>query len=264
MYDLAVEGYEALSRAMTALRRRVSRDPLVGIADGTNTVFLANYYPISTADPLTVYVGGSAVSGVADYDTGEIVLASPPASQPLASYVFVPYTTRQILDFCIDGFHQMEALWPRGYTLVNSSGSPVWFSFASQNFYVVDSSGSSPMCNGIPFHLSVAQVGFLNSCIVFRHLLSRLGDTSLMDWDYRESKGAAISKSRRPSNIESALEQARRAMNDALQAAQEQYYGDGMYGGVIHSPASEYYATHLYWQANSVELPYSVARRVIR
>lgn len=261
MYDLAVEGYEALSRAMTALRRRIPRDPLVGLADGTNTIFFANYYPISMTDTLTVYVGGSVVSGVADYDTGQITLASPPATQPQATYVFVPYTSRQILDFCIDGFNQMEALWPRGYYLANSAGSPVWFSWASQNFYVVDTSGSSPLCNGIPFHRSVAQVGFLNACIAYRHLLSRLGDTSLLDMDYRESKGAAIARAKRPSNIELALERAREAMMDAMRAAQEQYYEDALYGGVVSSPASAFYAYTLYWQHNSVPLPFSIPRR---
>src|SRR5512143_2650505 len=102
MYDLAVDGVRDFSRYSNLLgQRKISRDPLSGLADGTNTAFHTQDAPILSSGSVSVYNAsgvGVLVSSV-DYDTGEIVMPSAVTYQPTATYTYTPYTTSQIKSF---------------------------------------------------------------------------------------------------------------------------------------------------------------------
>jgi len=266
-YDLAVQGIVNFARYGRVLsQRKIARDPLSGVVDGTNTTFYSQYFPILTSGSLLVYTSGSQVSGTADYDTGEITLNTAPSVQPLATYTFTPFAASQVLQFVVDGFTEMENRWTRGWQLVDATGQPA--NENSANIYVADSSGSDPVCGAILFSESIAQIGFLQACTEYTYIRANLYDAAIGDFEYRESKGGAyINKSKRSTNLDMALKAADAKAKRALEQAQIQFYPNGdQYGAYISNPATAIYQTVYEWQAaakldDTIFVPYGVSFR---
>lgn len=263
-YDLTIQGYADFTRQTSIFsQRKISRDPLSGVVDGSNTIFGANYYPILTSGSFLVYSSGSLVSGVADYDTGEITLDAAPLDQPRATYQFTPYTSQQTTRILMEGFYEMEARWSRGYTLIDSSGSPA--TETSPSILIVDrTTGSDPQCGPTLFSVSAAQVGFFQACVRYQFLALQLVDSAIGDYMYRDSRLLTIDKSKRPENIERALNAAEERIRNAMEQAQIEQITDGSnFGGAGGVQPSIDYQINFEWQTDGVVPPtgYNVSTR---
>ena len=245
-YDLLVQGLSDFARIDQVLaQRKVSRDPLSGVINGSNKVFHTNYAPVLTSGSLTVYVNNSTVTGMADYDTGEVTLDSAPPNQPQANYTFTPYNLTQRLQFLIGGFQTMEGMWPRGWTLVDALNAA-----ADENSAQIypDEGGSDPLTG------KTVQVAYFVACCRYSYLLAQLTGSAIGDFSWRETvRGMAVDKSRRPTNLDKALEQAYKAAEVAMHSAQDKYYTSGEHvGGAIGSPMTLEYVYDLEWQQGAL------------
>ena len=261
-YDLTVRGYlDFQGRTAVHSQRRMARDPLSGVVDGVNTVFFTNYAPLVTSGSLIARVGNSLVGGSADFDTGEVILASPPTAQPTASYTFTPYTTTQVMQILIGGFREMELHWQRGWRLVDATGAVA--TETSANILIVDTSGSSPTCGLLPFHQNQVQIGFYQLCCLLSLYDVEGVASAIGDFDMRESRGLSVDKSRRPSNIRRGGSDLDDRINRALVEAMDNYYLNGeQYGGAVHDPHTLVYNAELEWQTDAKDgLTYAVSRR---
>ena len=249
MYDLAIHGFAAFARQDTLLgSRRIPRDPLVGIVDGVNRTFYASYFPLLTSGSAGVTVGGSGSSALVDYETGEFILTAAPAAQPIASYTFTPYTPGQILAFVISGFEEMETRWTRGWRLVDELGAPA--DETSAHLYVVDSSGSDPMCGPVAFSASPVQRAVLHLCNQMVFLRAQFHEAAIGDYSYTESRGMKIDKGMRPRNLEAAVKALDDRITAAILQAQDAFYPGGEhYGGYASGPHTDTYWEHFEWQA---------------
>lgn len=226
-------------------QRKIAKDPLAGVVDGSNRTFFTSYAPIlsSGSSPYSVYVAGAAVSGTIDVDTGEVTCGSAPSTQPTATYTYTPYTVSQQLSFLIGGFQQMETVWPRGWVLVDGSGSPA--DESSATILVQDSAGADPL-TGL-----WAQQGFYLACLRYYYLFAQLTGAAIVDFDWRETvRGMSVSKSRRPQNLAAALAAAAKAMEDIAEALQEDA-GIGL-GAFFGSPMTLGYINNLEWQTDAI------------
>lgn len=251
-YNLVVDGFRDFSRSVLSLEQQsISRDPLIGIVDGSNKVFHTNYAPVLTSGCLGVYVNGSLVPAMADYNTGRIELTSAPSYQPLADYTFTPYTTTQMLQFMLKGFGFMEGFWQRGYRLVDTSGSPA--NETSDAILVVDSSGNDPSVGSTYFSQSISQIAYLMACCDYALVSIQLTHSARTSYMWRETvRGMTVDKTDMPKNLRMALEAVKEQM-DALQSgAMEEIYGEGSeYGGAILGPVTLGYLLSYEWQTDS-------------
>lgn len=242
-YDLGVQGVRDFHRLEGVLgRRKISRDPLSGVVDGVNKIYHTNYFPLLSSGSTFVYVGANPQAGTVDVDTGEITTGSAPGTQPVATYTFTPYTTSQQLSFLIGGLYEMEARWTRGWKLLDAGGGNA--DEDSANLYV-DDAGSDPL-TGKPL-----QIGFYMACCRYSYLLALLTGSANTDYEWRETvRGMSVDKSRRPTNLAAALEAAERAMQAAMEEAQNAFYTDGSHlGSFIGSPMTLGYVEGMEWQS---------------
>lgn len=246
-YSLGVRGLSDFARIDGAFaQRKISRDPLSGVVDGSNKIFHTNYAPILSSGSVAVYVGANALSGTYDADTGEVTTGSAPAVQPVATYTFTPYTLSQRLSFLIAGFWTLESEWPRGWKVVDASGAE-----ADENsavLYVQDSSSNDPLTNA-PYQVAA----YMAACR-YTYLLTLLTGAAITDYSWRETiRGMSVDKSKRPSNLTQAVEQAYQAMKRAIQNAQDKFYTDGAHlGAFVGSPMTEGYVYGLEWQDRAI------------
>jgi hypothetical protein len=252
MYDLAVQGYSDFSRYGTVLdKRKISLDPLSGVADGSNVFFQTTFFPILTSGSFSVYTSGSSVSGVADYDTGSITLAGAPLVQPKATYTFLPYTTAEMMQFLVGGFDEMESRWVREWKLTDATGARA--DENSAQLYVTDTTGSDPACGNSSFSLSRVQTAFYLSCTEYRFRLTQLGNSAFNDYMYRSTAGVTVDKSKRPQNMELLVRSLDDRVKRTLRMAQEQYYTDGsQWGSYVGGLHSADYVTNFEWQRTEV------------
>ncbi len=245
-FDLKVEGLAAFARLDRVLaQRKIARDPLSGVVDGSNRVFYTNYYPILSSGSLYVYVAGVAVAGTYDADTGEITTGSAPATQPVATYTFIPHTTSQQLSFLLSGFQEMELRWPRSWVVKDASGNDA--DENSANLYVQDGSGGDPLTG------KTAQIAFFLTCCRYSYLMAVLTGAANTDYLWRETvRGMSVDKTKRPGNLAQAIGLADQRVKEALAVAQDAYYTDGShYGGFVGSPVTEEYALSMEWQTSA-------------
>ncbi len=273
VYDLAVQGFLAFTRVSLSIsQRKIARDPLSGLVNGANLIFYANLFPfLSTgSSPLLVYDGSNPtpVAGTADFDTGEITLGSAPVSQPLATYTFTPYTGKQVIRFLVSGLDEMESRWPRGYTLLDALGQPA--NEDSPQILVADSQGNDPPITGdLTFSQSRVQPALLIACADYAYNVAVLGDAARTDHLVREGiRGMTIDKTKRPANMEVALDRLDKKVEDILFSAQREQLGSSAYGGFIASPLTLDYLYNYEWQTSSklqdtrLEAGFHVASRV--
>ena len=258
MYNLVTDGARDLKRYTTLLQsRKVSRDSLSGIADGTNTTFHTQYFPVLTSGSLTVYNASGSIVAISsiDYDTGEVVLSAAPSFQPKATYTYLPYTTSQLTSILMAGFDEMESRWSRGWYLTSSSSALVEATEDSTNIYVASynqSTGavSDPICSGsLVFSSLRTQVRFYMACCEYSFLARKLVDASETGISVREARGASIDRTRIPQNMELALSRAESKLVKSMVTAQEQTYTSGEnYGGGISPLHTLDYEDNYQWQ----------------
>jgi hypothetical protein len=251
-YDLAVSGFAGFARYGRVLtQRKIARDPLLGIVDGSNKSFYTNYHPLLTSGSAAVYVGLNQVGGTADFETGEITLTNSPTDQPVATYTFTPYTATQILQFVISGFEEMEGRWTRGWKLVDDSGNLA--DESSANLFVADKNGADPDCGGILFSQSPVQWNFLMACCEYRYALSQFLEAGISDFQYREGlRGMLVDKTRRPQNLSLVMAEVDKRVQRAMLNAQDAFYTAGEHlGAYVPSPVTLEYAQLMEWQTDS-------------
>jgi hypothetical protein len=270
-YDLAIQGFLAFTRvSLSIAQRKMARDPLSGLVNGSNKVFYTTLFPLlsSGSTPLIVYDGVNSVVGAADFDTGEITLNNVPTNQPLATYTFTPYTGQQVIRFLVSGLDEMESRWPRGYTLVDALGNPA--NETSAQLLISDGQGQDPQITGnLTFSQSRVQPALLIACADYAYNVSVLGEAARTDHLVREGiRGMTIDKSKRPANMEVALERLNAKVEDILFSAQREQMGSAAYGGFIASPLTLDYIYNMEWQTSSkmldtrVQAGFHVASRV--
>jgi len=245
-FDLVTTGLRRFSRLDWAFaQRKIARDPLSGVVDGQNRVFFTNYAPILTSGSFSVYLGASPLSGVVDTETGEVTTGSGPTTQPIATYTFTPYTLGQQMSVLMGGFTEMEGRWSRGWKLVDGGGAEA--TEQSAQILVVDAGGGDPLSG------KETQIAFYMACCRLAYLLMLLTGSANTDFDWRETiRGMSVSKSRRPQNLELALQAAERDLLAALEVAQDVYYVDGEnLGAFIGEPMTLEYVETLEWQTAS-------------
>ena len=256
-YDLAVQGFRDFARYGRALSQQpISRDPLSGVVDGANTVFHTNYFPILASGSLVVRVGNAVVGGTANYDTGEVTLTAPPATQPVASYTFTPYTNTQILQFLLMGFDEMERRYPRNWQVVDLLGAAA--TEESANLYVADEDGAEPVILGdLIFSASRLHIGFLQLCAEYRYYRAVHGLKAMTSYMWRETvRGMTVDQSKVPLNMKEFLEALEGDLELAATAIDASYHGGEVYGGYVSSPATLGYLGGYEWQTASKDQSY--------
>lgn len=256
IFDLAIQGYLAFTRvSLSIAQRKIARDPLSGLVNGSNKVFYTNFWPMlsSGSTPIVLYDGATPLGGggSADYDTGEITLNAAPANQPLATYTYTPYTGTQVIRFLINGFVEMESRWGRGYKLVDGAGNAA--DETSARILVADANGSEPVITGnLTFSQSILQIGYMISCADYAYNVAVLGEAARTDHMVREGiRGMTVDKTKRPPNMEVALDRLDTKLNDMLYSAQLEQLGTGVYGAFIASPLTLDYLYNQEWQTSS-------------
>jgi hypothetical protein len=262
VYDLTINGIKDFARYSSLLpQRKISRDPLSGTTDGTNTTFHTQFYPILSSGSLTVFnASGSVIATTSvDYDTGEVVLPNAPSFQPKATYTLTPYTQSQRLSFLISGFLEMQGWWVRdSWYLSSSSTVQTDADEDSTHIYIVkkdETSGSltDPACSGsIPFSKLPTQIGFYMACCEYAFIKRQLVETSMTSLDFREGRGGvAVNRTQIPKNLQLALTEANQQLIRKLKAAFDQYYTGGeQFGGNVLPVHTDDYTENFEWQSD--------------
>lgn len=257
MYDLCVDGVMAWYQRRPSSKRLVRREPLVGVVNGTNTIFLTSHRPflyeslaIYTADapfvPATVYS--------ADADGGVIRLSYAPDVQAVADYTAVPLSTRQVIYFAWAGFDLMQALWPRDLRLSNDETQYLAASPDDTHIYICSASGdglpTDPVTGSLTLATSARQRAFLARCIEYAFLEAASVDAALADVAIRERFGGiAVDPTRRTRNILDAKKDLWEDLLRALLSAQDEVYPDGeQYVADVNVQHTEFYEKVFQWQ----------------
>jgi len=243
-YDLVVAGVRDFARLDGAFaQQKIARDPLSGVVDGSNKIFFTGYAPIQSSGSVSVFVGANSLSGTCDTDTGQITTGSAPATQPVATYTYTPFTLSQQLSFLIGGVQAMENEWPRGLQLVDANS--VAADEDSGAIYVLNSSGSDFLTNQY-------QIGFFMAACRYYYLMTMLTGAAITDYSWRETvRGMSVDKSKRPGNLSQAVDQAYQAMKRAMERIQDKTL-TGNLGAFVGSPMTEGYVNNMEWQESAI------------
>ncbi len=256
MYDLCVDGVFAFYQRRPGTKKLVRREPLVGIVDGVNTIFLTSHKPF-LYDTLAVYTASPFIPASvysADADGGVIRLALAPAGQAVADYTAVPLTNRQIIYFAWAGFDLMQSLWSRDLRLSSDANAYSAASADDTHIYicsVTDNVPTDPVAGSLTFSTSTRQKALLARCIEFAFLDAAMQDAALSDVAVRERFGGiAIDPTRRTKNLVDAKAAQWEDLLRALYAAQDEAYGDNgdQYVVDIDVPHTRDYEWNWQWQ----------------
>ena len=256
-YDLKVRGIKDFRRNVDRLKTQV-RDPLEGSV-GSNTVFRARYYPISSDPTPVVYTSGSLSADLytLDRDSGTVVFDNAPAAQPTMTYKWSNMTDSEVVDVLVNAFDEMESRWPRRFKLVDSDGSAVLYPEDATEVNVVDSSGNDPTCGSDTFSTSSVERAFLMACARYRYLAEKMDQAAERDFMYREDRGITVDKREVPKNLDLALKKADGDVQRALRSAQVGYFATGAGLGVaLKQPGTKDYFTDYEWQTDSRDQDY--------
>lgn len=261
MYDLSVDGVRDFSRYTNLLgQRKISRDSLSGLVDGANATYHTQSAPILSSGSLTIHDGSGSVVLVSsvDYDTGEIVMPSPPDYQPTATYTYTPYTTGQIKSFLMAGFDEMQGRWPRAEWYLSSSTSALTNpTDDDSHIYVVLRSAptgelTDPSCSGsIAFSLLRSQIRFYMACCEYAYASRQLQFSAETGIAFRETRGAAVDRQAIAKNIDLSLERIEKRLITAMIRAQEEYYAGGNLGAYVPPYHTKDYLENYEWQSDT-------------
>jgi hypothetical protein len=251
MYDLFADGIRDIGRSLLFRKQKVSREPLVGDVDGSNVVFYTAMSPLLSSNTVSIYTSGSVVDPSAyevDIDTGCIVLVTPPAAQPVASYTQVDLSTDQVKQSLFEGFQRLESEFQQGWLL--SSGSSLYNEATGEedHAYIVNSSTQDPVIGSTVFSHSFPARRALMCAVELIILQNRLHTSTTYGFSYREDRGIAVDKSKIPQNTALAIEQKQTELKNLSSKLEEAIYGDSALGGYISSPRSKDYENNFMWQ----------------
>ena len=228
MYDLVVDGALDFYARRVGGKKQLRREPLSGVVDGSNKVFLSPLFPL-LATSIAAYENTTLKVSPAysvDADLGVFTWYAAPSVQPTIDAIAVPLTTAQVTLFAWAGFHLMEALWFRNYLLSSSNSAYAMATYSDTHIYVVQGplkTGEAvidPVCGSMTFSTSQLQRGVLSRSIELAYLDAMVHESSLSDVDFSERVGGArVSASRRPSNLKTARDLAYDELINAIYAA---------------------------------------------
>ena len=259
MYDLAVDGVNDFYVRRPGAQRLVRLEPLIGIADGVNTVFRTAHAPF-LASSLKIYPPNSLTSGTPSYvdaDGGVVQLSAAPSVPQVASYTAVPLAAKQVVYIAWAGMQLMEALWSRGFRPSSNGATYIPATPDDDHIYVVlvntDDTIADPVCGSLTFSTSFSQKNFLNRCIEMAYADALASDAAASDLDVRERAGGiAINATRRTKNIVDARSLAYDELIKSWYAAMDEYYPNGdHYGQYSEPPHTLEYQEIWHWQAVS-------------
>jgi len=252
MYDLMVDGYRDIKRFVEI--RKVGRDPLSGILDGSNRLFFTTYSPLMYGADMTLYDGDGTVSSgsyFVDHETGEVYVDAAPSSQLMATYFLCEYPQSRMTRFLMQAFHDMESRLHRGWRL--SSGSVEYESATedSDHIYIVDKgSNADPVAGQLSFSTSWVQFGFYLANLEYAIAMSKMNEAA-GGFLWREDRGITVDKSRVASGRALSLQFIEERLKRYTMAASDEYYNGTQYGSYQQSPVTEHYAYDYEWQTAS-------------
>jgi len=253
VYDLKSRGVKDFRLAVDRLKYAV-RDPLEGSV-GTNTVFRARFYPISSTPTPVIYSTSGSVdpSGYElDTETGTVVFDSAPTAQPTMTYKWSNMTDTEVVDILVLAFQDMESRWPRKFKLVDSDSSEVLYPSEATEVNVVDTDGNDPTCGTATFSTSTVERDMLMKCARYSNLAAKMDMAAEQYFMFREDRGVTVDKTKIPANLDLALKRADADVKRAVRAAQSKYYTSGAHlGEAQKSPGTQDYFTDYEWQTGS-------------
>lgn len=237
-------------------KRLVRREPLVGMADGSNVIFLTSQKPF-LYDSLIVYAANLPLTPLTitnwDADGGVVQMYVAPTVGLTADYTAVPLTARQVIYIAWTGFELMQALWSRDLRLSSSNSTYVAASADDAHIYicsVTDNVPTDPVTGSLTLSTSPRQKALLARCIEYAFLDAATQDAALSDIAIRERLGGiAIDPTRRTRNLVEAKQALWDELQHALRSAQDEVLSDGsQYVTDIVVPHTDEYKDVWQWQ----------------
>jgi len=262
VYDIVTNGIADFLARRPGLSRAMRRQPLAGLVDGSNKIFLCPLYPILSTG-LKVYLDTTLQTLTTHYtvDTasGTITFVSAPSVQPTADYTAIQLSDQQIVYYTWAGAMLMEALWSRKYALSSSNTAYAFASPTDAHIYLCQgplAAGAvpvDPVIGTLTFSTSQVQRGWLSRCAELAYVDSMMVESALSDINVRERVGGvAITTDHRSANIRQAREALWNEVVSAMYAALDEFDSTGAHYGKIATPMhTEYYTDNWNWQNNS-------------
>ena len=254
MYELLTTGQADLINFTRLVDiKKIARDPLTGVVDGSNPTFFANFSPLLSSGSTSVLVSGVAQTGVIEYDTGQFNLNSAPSAQPFAWYTFTSWTVEQMTRVLLRGFDEMESRWARGFRLSSSSSSFVLPTVSDAAIYLIDKDVvQDPVYLNGTWSLMRSQVALYMKCCEFAYYAGIAGDEARVGTAYREAVGMSVNTAHRSPNLEKLMDRLEKEVCAALFTAQNAWYSDGSgVGAAVLNPQTLDYKTNFEWQVAS-------------
>jgi hypothetical protein len=258
MYDLFVAGVNAFFERRPGAKRLVRREPLSGLADGSNTVFLTAHHPFLYSTFAAYLYNAAQPAGAfsaIDADGGVVQFNAAPLVQPVADYTVVPLTNRQIIYFTMAGFDWLETLWQRGFALSSSAAAYVRATADDDHAYIVTSPGTftDPTCGSLYFSTSKIQQALLSRCIEMAYLDALAYEAAAVDINIRERLGGiSIDASARPKNLLAMKNAVMMDVRRTLYAAMDEYYPNGEhYADKLTPTHTDEYNNIWHWQSDA-------------
>jgi hypothetical protein len=257
-YDLFASGVTDLARYTQLLDlRRVTRDPLSGIVDGTNYIFNTTYSPCLSSGSTAVsvnYVNQTGYTFI--FDTGEIQLASPPASQPFANYTSTSLTSETIKRMLFLGLDEMETRWARGFRLSSSLSSYVPATESDVSAYIVDPNLLvDPVAGTASFSLARAEIAFYMKSVQYAYFSHAQFQTAMDGISYKEAGGMSVSTVSRSPAIDKLLARLDKEMGKQLISIQAAWLQGGGFAAFIRNEHSKDYSSNFEWRASQTDSP---------
>lgn len=228
------------------LAKKVVREPLEGLVSGK--VFHLPYAP-AQEDSVVVYDSAGATVGTGAYtldeEAGSVVFTTAIGAAHSASYTYQAYTDAQLLNFCKEGFDNMQREYPRPLYVVSSGDNYV----SSTTSTVTD-----PVLGTTTFGDSRIQQDFLITCSEYALVKALWQQATMEAIDVREGiTGMRVDRSKRPATMLPSLEEIERRVEDAAFVAADEADDTGALfeGGVIPGAKSDDYSNRYDWWTDS-------------
>lgn len=250
-FDLAIEGLARLRRTTPFGEQPISWEPLSGLVDGSNTRFRSRKSPIKP-NSLTAYVSGSVV--VATLTSPDLVtLASAPAAQPYASYVYQPLSDLRGKQLLMDGIYELERRWPRGWRLSSVTSSFTAATEADSHIYVLRSDALTDPSDEVALSTSENQRALVLSCATYVYRMAQAWAASLAAVSIRGT-GGGMTLDRRaiPTAMMNMLAMYDKRLQSQLIQGMMEWTGGDSLGGGLSPIATRDYMEQWEWQTASI------------
>jgi len=236
-----------LKESVHWLTQRVIKQPIEGLVDGTNKLFLLPHAPASTGT-LTLYeVDGTAIASAdytVDVDTGEITMDTAPTDTTYSTYTAEAFTSTELTDVVEGGFAKMQAVYPRSWFLF-TSGATTYISTSS-------TADTEPVVGGQALSDNVVQIQFYMMCCRFSLNQMLYEEYALQDHQFRESGrvgGMLVDMRQRPENILAVLERLDKMIDSSAASAASNAGDTDTFGDFIPGARSdEHYYGYDWWR----------------